>query len=223
MLEKWLSKNFLNQKAWFYIRPETNDKDIIDDVRYKNGYFSCGMGDLNNNDIVVDIGGHIGSFAIECVIRTNANVISFEPEPENYEIFKSNIELNNLGNKITLHNKAISLDGKMTYLYMDDVNPGSHSLIKDCVDHKGANKVEVETVTLDTITKDLGRVKLLKLDCEGLEYDILMWSDLSKVEKIVAELHNKEKTPALMDYLMVKGFFIKWHYGKRLGRLQAKR
>ena len=213
-----LSENIHGQKAEFFVRPNTNDRQILSEV----GSYHLADIDFKTSDIVIDIGGHIGSFAIGCALG-GVSVISFEPEPENYQMFEANIKLNKLEKNIILHNKGISINGKDAYLYIDEINPGSHSMIKGCVDHKGSKKIVVETVTLDTITKDLPSVKVLKLDCEGLEYDILMWSDLSKVERIVAELHDRDKLPDLMKYLMTKGFFVKWHYGKRLGLLRAKR
>ena len=55
---------------------------------------------------------------------------------------------------------------------------------------------EVQTMCLDDlITKALSvfgtkTVDLLKVDCEGSEYDFLIDQDLSKVDAIVLELHN---------------------------------
>ena len=223
MLKKVVSKNMYGQEAIFFVRPDTSDEEIIDDVRVKNGYFSFGMGEFNKGDTVIDIGGHIGAFAIECAIRGDADVISFEPEPENFDILTRNIDANRLQGLVQVRNKAVSdKTGTMT-LYIDEVNPGSHSLSEKYVDHPGIEKIEVETVMLNDITGRMDKIKYLKLDCEGAEYDILMNSDLSKVERIVAELHDRDKTPGLMEHLMLQGFFIKWYFGERMGKLQARR
>jgi len=221
-LKKVLSKNYKDQEAWFYIRPDSNDQLIINEIRQQDQYGLSRMGKFQPDDIVIDIGGHIGIFAIECAIN-GAKVLAFEPEPENYQIFLENIKVNNLEDRITVYNKAISGKEGTSYLYIDDVNPGSHSLVKEYVDHPGDNKIEVNTVILNSITEKFKWIKIIKLDCEGAEYDILENSDLSKVGGIVAELHNRDRTQKLMEYLMLKGYFIKWHFGKRLGRVQARR
>ena len=220
---KVLNKNYLGQEAWFYIRPDTNDQLIMDENRISDQYGLSKLGKFKPNDIVIDIGGHIGIFAIECAVR-GANVISFEPNPENYEIFLKNIEVNKFEDKITVYNKAIADKAGTAYLYLDDINPGSHSLIENCVDHPGDNKVMVDTVTLDSITENIKWVTLIKLDCEGLEYKILTNSDLKKVERITAELHaSKYINLNFIDRLTQRGYFIKWNFNGRMGRMSARR
>ncbi len=173
------------------------------------------------DDIVIDIGGHIGTFAIECVQR-GADVISFEPNPENHELLVKNVKLNKMEDRITVYDEAIStVEGKAT-LCLDDVNPGSHSLVKGCVDHPGKGKIEVETVTLDSVTGDFD-IRLIKLDCEGLEYDIVKNSDLSNVEQIIGELHDVDKNQDFIEYLIKTGYFIKWVFGNKLGKFWGKR
>jgi hypothetical protein len=49
----------------------------------------------------------------------------------------------------------------------------------------------VEVVSLDGILEQFERVKLLKLDCEGSEFPILLTSRrLGRVERIVGEIHE---------------------------------
>jgi hypothetical protein len=48
-------------------------------------------------------------------------------------------------------------------------------------------------VSLDAILERFGRVKLLKLDCEGSEFPILLTSQrLDRVERVVGEIHELE-------------------------------
>ena len=48
---------------------------------------------------------------------------------------------------------------------------------------------EVVTLSFEDLVKDK-EVGLLKIDCEGAEYDFLIGADLSKVKYIVGEFHN---------------------------------
>jgi len=214
------TKNYNGQPAKFYIRPGTNDTEIIDDVRVRNFYLDKGFGVFEYGDIVIDIGAHIGAFSIECAIR-KATVLSFEPEPKNFAILKKNIEANEFGNIISAYNTAVSDTRGTALLYKDKTNPGSHSLIEDCIDNGIGGSELVEITTLDDILKDYLWVKLIKLDCEGAEYRILESSKLDKVEKIVCELHDGSKNDGLVNHLEDCGFEVTWHFGKRLGKLQG--
>jgi FkbM family methyltransferase len=217
-LIKVLSKNHHGQQANFYIRPGSTDLSIIEDVRIRNFYLDKGFGVFNAGDIVIDIGGHIGAFAIECAIR-GASVKVYEPGSQNFQVLKANIKVNNFEDKITAYNIAVSDKAGNSKLYIDSQNAGSHSLLKKCVDHESGQFIEVKTIAVSDVLKD--GCKLLKLDCEGSEYKILIGADLSKVEKIVAELHIKEKNEELVNYLQAQGFDVVWHFGKRMGKLQG--
>ena len=212
------SKNYHGQQAHFYIREGSTDEEIINDVRIRNFYLDKGFGVFNPGDLVIDIGGHIGAFAIECAIR-GAEVNVYEPNRDNFEILVKNIKANNFEDKITAYNVAVSDKAGTSKLYIDSQNAGSHSLLKKCVDHESGQFAEVKTVAIKDAL-DNG-CKLLKLDCEGAEYSILIGADLSKVDKIVAELHIKEKNEELIKYLQSQGFDVVWHFGKRLGKLQG--
>lgn len=219
MLKKVLSKNCDGKEASFFTRPETNDELAIHEVRVKNEYE---LTEFEPDDIVLDVGGHIGIFAIECVLR-GADVISFEPEPTNRELLLKNIGINGMSDRITVYDKAISSKGGKATFYLDDVNPGSHSLVQNCVDHPGINKIEVETITLDSVTSKFDYIKLLKLDCEGAEYDIVKNSTLYNIESIEAELHDVKLNQDLIEHLMKLGFYVRYVFGKRLGKVHAKR
>lgn len=212
------SKNYHGQQAHFYIREGSTDEEIINDVRVRNFYLDKGFGVFNPGDLVIDVGGHIGAFAIECAIR-GANVNVYEPDKDNFEILVKNIKENNFENKISAFNVAVSNKAGTSKLYIDSQNAGSHSLLKKCVDHESGQAVEVKTAAIKDVLQS--GCKLLKLDCEGAEYKILNGTDLSKVQKIVAELHIREKNEELVKYLELQGFDVVWHFGKRMGKLQG--
>jgi FkbM family methyltransferase len=218
---KIISKNNEGIEAYFYVRPKIDsifsDEEIIYDTRMKNDYK---LDKFSESDIVIDIGGHIGSFAIECALR-GANVFVYEPDDENYDLLLRNIEVNNLQNKIVPFKKIISKRRGKSTLYLDSLNPGSHSIYKKYVDHDIKGSIEVDSITLNDITEDLDRVSLIKFDCEGSEYEILIGSDLTKVEKITMELHDKGKNTELIEYLEHNGFEVFWYFGKRMGKLWA--
>ena len=58
--------------------------------------------------------------------------------------------------------------------------------------NKATARMAVESITLDGIIQNAGTVKLLKIDCEGAEYEILLAdpSLLDNVEWLVGEIHT---------------------------------
>lgn len=223
MTKKILSKNYQGAQAYFYIRPQIEnyycDEDILSEIRIKNYY---NLGSFQKDDIVIDIGGHIGFFAVECAIR-GASVLTFEPDEENYNMLLKNILVNDLASKITSYMKAVSSRGGKINLYLDSNNPGSHSIYKKYIDWDIRDTILVDSITLNDITKKLNQIALLKLDCEGAEYEILFDSDLSKIKKIVAELHNIKKNIELVEHLRNLGYKVNWHSDRKFGKLQAEK
>ena len=65
------------------------------------------------------------------------------------------------------------------------------------------NKItELPSVTIEQILKPHKKIKLLKVDIEGVEYEFLGGKDLSMIEYIVGELHfHKEKQNTLVEHI----------------------
>jgi len=58
-----------------------------------------------SNDIVIDIGAHIGEYALPAA-KNSGKVVAVEPNPDTFTILKKNIELNKISNVIPI-NQAI--------------------------------------------------------------------------------------------------------------------
>jgi FkbM family methyltransferase len=85
-------------------------------------------------------------------------------------------------------------------------------------DNKNVKKTEVEAVTLEQIMDEynLDRIDLLKLDCEGAEYDILYNAPTHLFDKIgmmTMEVHNgdvpRENLEDLKKFLTDLGYQIR--------------
>ena len=82
----------------------------------------------------------------------------------------------------------------------------------------GNDEIEVEAITLPEIIDSfkLGKIHLLKMDCEGSEYNIfynLPKTYFSSIQCIAIECHNgktkMENKLALYDFIKSNGYFIK--------------
>jgi len=142
---------------------------------------------LNLEGIVIDIGAHKG--IVSCYLAKeypNVTVLAYEPVKENYEAMLENIKRNNLKNIIP-HNLAVTKDGRNVKIYTDpENNSGGSSL------YGGGDYQEVESVTLADIFQKhkIERLPLLKIDCEGAEFEILNTPLLSQIDRLRGEFHK---------------------------------
>src|SRR3972149_6325307 len=87
------------------LRPNTDDLIIVKSNFVKKNYTKDFI-PITKDSIVVDVGAHIGSFSI-MVARSAYKVLAFEPEPNNYQMLKRNMELNRLEN-MSIFEMAVS-------------------------------------------------------------------------------------------------------------------
>ena len=159
--------------------------------------------EIKENDTIIDIGGHIGLFVLFCKqFCHKGKIYCFEPVLDNYRIFLDNVKLNNFKNVFPF-NIAVSKQNGNIPLYLNDDASG-HSIFL-----KNSNSIQVDSITLQKIF-DLNNIKkcnLLKLDCEGSEYEIidsLPNSYFSMIDKMIIEYHFAEKYPKLLTNLIKK-------------------
>ena len=158
---------------------------------------------INNNDIVIDVGAHIGLFSLYASqYCKNGKIFCFEPIKENFELLISNIKLNQIENIIPF-NIAISNDSSIVKIYLNKDEAGHSMFIPT------SSSIEVRATTLQKILEDnnIKKCNFLKLDCEGAEYtiiDSLSQEFIKKVEKIIIEYHFADTKPQLLKELIKK-------------------
>jgi FkbM family methyltransferase len=184
---------------------------------------------IREDDVVVDVGGHIGSFTIKAAINcAKGKVFTFEPTPETFETLKENVK--DLKN-VHVFNAAVSDFTGTQQLYLADDNPAENSLFRKTDKH-----IDVELITMHDffLIHQISRVNLLKIDCEGAEYNIVTNSieELkNKVEKIVMEVHepkyfgipSRHSIQSLIHILESANFRVKYQPENRFqGYIYAK-
>ena len=167
------------------------------DYDFQNIYFKEG-------DIVIDIGANVGMVSILLAKQFPfLKIYSFEPLKENYDNLLKNIELNNIPDGIiTAENKAVTKDGRLINMSINSSNKGGSSTADVISTNSIMTKenCQIESITLEEIFKkyNINKLKLLKIDCEGSEYEILYNTNtniLNKIENLIGEFHeNKDLT-----------------------------
>ena len=181
------------------------------------------LGQIKKEDVIVDIGAHIGIFSI-MASQKGSIVFSYEPVPENFLLLKKNIELNKITN-IKAVNKAVCSDNKKRKMSLEPVNFGGHSFFSS-----SEKSIEVQCITLEKILLDnnIEKIDLLKIDCEGAEYDILLKAGdvMKKIKRIAMEYHTIEghTDQELVVFLEKHGFKVeKLPLSQTLGQIYAFR
>jgi len=176
--------------ARFNVRVNTSDilvvweiwrAKIYDDLRFP----------IEEKHVVVDIGAHIGAFAIRAAkLARLGRVYAYEASSKNHSLLKRNSLLCNTNN-ITIYNKAVSdTRGKVKFF-----QPGFNGALGSLMQETDSPMEIVESVTLlDIISENnIDTIDLLKIDAEGAEYNILLNSHettLLKVQRIILEYHE---------------------------------
>lgn len=136
---------------------------------------------LPKNPLVVDIGAHTGEFALFSDILLKARrVLSFEPVTASYKLLSRNKQTD-------VYHTAIGLTSKKT-MYIPTETAMASGI------HQQGTVIQEETpcIPLDAVLeiKNLPTIDLLKVDVEGMEYEVLQASSesIKKSRYILTEL-----------------------------------
>jgi len=139
--------------------------------------------------IIIDVGAHIGTFALLAATKVPAGrVFAIEACQETYNILKINIAINHLQNVQCSH-LALSDKRGFTKLHYNVGNWG-HSITKK---HTLLGE-DVPTDTLAGYMADhaIARCHLIKFNCEGAEFPILLSTSpdvLQKIDRMIVLYH----------------------------------
>lgn len=148
---------------------KSSDIHVFTEIWLENAYLR--EFDLGNNWTIIDIGSHIGLFSLFASEMCKDSIIfSFEPEKNNYSTQLENIQINNKKN-IMLSNTIVSSITGLKKFYVSDTDFAASSIYKE-----SDKSVLIPSTRLEDIfvNNKIQTCNLLKLDCEGAEYEILM-------------------------------------------------
>lgn len=146
---------------------------------------------FETGSVVLDIGGHKGFFAQECIYRGAGTVISVEPCLKNF-VHLANKAIQGPPGIIPLHGAVYDGSDSWGFLNLSqyESNSGSPSIgVKDPTTTKCQHVYQYDLQALIDLT---GPIDLMKLDCEGSEWVILdTYSYLISqwVNRICGEFH----------------------------------
>lgn len=154
-------------------------KQVFVDETYKKIPFQ--------NRTVIDVGANIADSSIYFAINGATKVIALEPFSRNFSIGKENIKNNNMNDKIIFLLAGCSDRNSLIFVNSDNI--GTSNNLKAVSDG-----IEIETKTLESILNEYHvDSAVLKMDCEGCEYESILTTSpsiIQKFEAIIIEYHN---------------------------------
>ena len=169
----------------FRSRDGTSDYHILDAVNTQNEYRLPDR--FSPDDLVIDIGAHVGTFTFSAWRRGSRNINCYEANADNFAQLSTN--LSSLTG-ITKHHTAVWSERKTLWCRLDQKAEGNYS--RSAWYKVGEDEVgsPVNAISLDEIIAGR-RVAFLKLDCEGAEFPIILnCQSLHLVSRIAMEVHG---------------------------------
>lgn len=182
---------------------------------------------LEAGQTVIDIGANVGVFALFAATRgKDVRVIAFEPFAENVRWLQRNKARSRTKVKVQLYQEAVTARREVRTLHVAPQQWGAHRLSAESTASEsgaagpppsGFEAVVVNCVGLDEIMErdNITCCDLLKIDCEGSEYEILLGASpqsLNRIRRIVGEFHQGENIEgsgeSLCAWLRDEGFRI---------------
>jgi len=177
--------------------------------------------EIKLNDIVVDIGAHVGYFTL--IATKNANLgktYSIEPHKESFEILKKNLVLNNITN-VNTFNVAITKSTGKIRLYIDKGNQIGNTIIKN-ENYNESEYVDAFSLRDFVYNNNIEKIDFLKIDCEGAEFEIFLNLEkevLKKINRISAEIHEYDSINSINQ---LKEFFEKNNFSVKISKILEK-
>jgi FkbM family methyltransferase len=215
-------------------RPGTSDHAIVLNVMINNEYR---LPDNMKDWVAIDIGAHIGAFAMACVER-GATVIAIEPVKENYDLLCENT----VGKPVYRVNSAVWGYSTQPLCFSgfprindEEINTGGARLSVGQGEHTLLTFYDLDDVIRSTLL-DFDKIDLVKMDCEYAEWDIFYGGEtllLRHVPRVIGEFHEDSEHPrfdscneqGLINFFQAKGYTVKTerHGDTNLGMFWAER
>ena len=161
---------------------------------------------LNKYDIVIDCGANVGDVT-ELLAKNGTTVYAFEPNPYAFEVLNNRFDKRD---NVICEMKAVGIRDDEAELFFhenstqDELIWSTGSSLLSCKTNVDTNKsVKTEVIDLANFIKRIdGNIKLIKIDIEGMECELLDHlidkGVLSDIDLVLVETHEN-KIPELIE------------------------
>jgi len=189
----------------------------IDHVPIMEVFLRKDYGQIPDNSTILDVGASMGVFSIYAATSArNVKIYAFEPCNDSFDLMLENVRANHQEGQIKCFNLAVAADSQPRILFLEDTAFFFPTLIVQQPE-TSPRQINVSCITLEEIIEanDLKKIDLLKMDCEGSEYEILYSTpetSFRRISEIRLEYHNldvhRRNVESLQDFLKCKSYAV---------------
>lgn len=188
---------------------------MFDEIWIRESYRPAGLRDLRA-PTVVDVGANVGVFAVWASRRLGATrIVAVEPDPRSASHLLSNLRRNAVDGH-TVVQAALGGERGEAVLHGRGERARNTLFRTDLYGSSFSARALVRILTLEDVFDvfAVDHCDLLKLDCEGAEYEILFGTPsavLERIDHIALEYHeglNSHSPDELVSFLDERGFVV---------------
>jgi len=166
--------------------------EFLYDIVFENFYGGVYSGVDVGGKTVVDVGAGVGDTAILFSLMGARRVVALEPYPALYRKALVNARINGFEDRVLLVNAGVGSSDEEVCADLRDVH--GYYVFRS----SGRCDTKVRIYTLSSLVRGfkIEAGSILKVDCEGCEYDVLLNAkpeDIRVFEQIIIEYHNGYK------------------------------
>lgn len=172
---------------------------------------------LRPGDVAVDVGANVGYFTclMASIVGREGSVFSFEPGPGNLEKLRRNIEINAFNNVTVIPKPAWSFE-RDTFFYLSADDSSGNALWDPALWPENV-KTQAFSERIKTKTTMVSKyaphsLRLIKVDAEGAEEEILKGVDLSYMPVVIAEINPFGMQQMGSSPEKLREYMYKWRY-----------
>ena len=150
-------------------------------------------GRIADGATILDLGANIGAFSVYAATSArDVKIWAYEPLADFHALLAKNVQINRLGDAIRCFNCAVGAEAGPRQLIVENEAFSFPTLLAGV---RAGRRVEVACAPLIEIldSNGLKHVDLVKMDCEGSEYEILYGAPdacFERIREIRMEYHN---------------------------------
>lgn len=192
----------------FKIHAGNSDINTITEIFAAEGYKAF-ISLVTPHSTGVDIGANYGAISV-AMAKKGARVFAFEPNHYVSSLIEENARLNNVS--VSVCNIGIAGKSGLYPMNFEQGAWGGASIIFDELTAKKHEVFNIKCIALDEVLEHckIPKIDFLKMDCEGVEYEVLKSSDLHNIETMFVEYHEpRVSKKQIIALLRERGFTVK--------------
>lgn len=206
--------NYKGLKVFY--REGTADESVLEHSFDKDIFFSSiPYYKPPKNAVVLDVGAHIGSFALLLAdMAPEGKIYALEPAVDTFEVLQKNVTENDLDKRMFPCRVALYNENSTVKLFHDEQSGNwGHSIVSEL----SKSYEEVTTITMDDFLKQhhISHVDLIKFNCEGAEFKIIESASDKAINSIDTwiilfheDLETQGNRDAIVKRLKKNGFIV---------------